>query len=246
MKKWVIFLFLLLIPLSLAQYEIKGYVNDYANVLTPFEENEISSILKEIHDSGVAEYAVVTVPSLEGQDIEGFSYNIAEGNLGDTEKNNGLLLLVAIEDRQYRLEVGRGLEPVIPDIIAGRIGRTYLVPHFREENYAQGIKEASLAVRDVLFEDYEGEYYPKEEKFDITPFIPFIIFWTIFIIIMITSMRQSYKKYKKKHRDDKDYIFAAWMLSNMMKGGGRGGFSGGGFGGFGGGSFGGGGASSGW
>lgn len=254
MKKRFLILLILLLPLVYAQnYEIKGYVNDYADILTSAQESEISAILKQIHESGIAEYAIVIIDTLEGQPIDDYAYNLAEGKLGDTERNNGILLLIAVTDREYDFEVGRGLEPVIPDIIAGRIGRNYLTPNFREENYAKGIKEASLAVRDVLLENTESEYYVQTttQSNDITNFYPFfiiLIFILVWILPIIFALGRSKKEYKKKHRRrDSDLFMAAWIIGNMMKGGGgRGGFGGGGFGGFGGGSFGGGGASGGW
>jgi len=152
-----------------------------------------------------------------------------------------------MNDRQYRFEVGRGLEPVLPDIIMGRIGRNYLEPYFKQGQYSQGIKEASLAIRDTLAEKIESEYYVSAEpKYDFTPFLILFIFWVLFIIILVVSLKNQPKK-KGKKRKDSDFFTAAWLLSSMMRGsGGRGGFSGGGFGGFGGGSFGGGGASGGW
>jgi len=116
--------FLLLAPLVSA-VSIEGYVNDYANILSS-ESSEIESILKSLHTQGSAEFAIVTINSLEGRDIDGYAFELAEGKLGDKEKNNGLLLLVSLEDRKYRFEVGRGLEPVLPDIIVGRIGRIFL------------------------------------------------------------------------------------------------------------------------
>ena len=192
------FVFLILLTsVASAQYGIKGFVNDYADVLTQEQELEIKNILEEMYDSGVAEYAIVTIPSLEGKDITGFAYELAEGNLGDEKKNNGMLLLIAVEDRRYRFEIGRGLEPVIPDIIAGRIGREYIVPNFKEENYYLGIKEASLAVRAVLFENVESEYYVDEEEFDIVTILPILIMMVIFLIMMIFAIKQSMKDFKE-------------------------------------------------
>ncbi|MBN2368031.1 TPM domain-containing protein [Candidatus Woesearchaeota archaeon] len=248
MKKYLLLFLILLMPVCFSQeVKITGFINDYANILSSQDKAEIEPILKEIYDSGKAEYAVVTIDSLDGRDIEGYSYELAEGNLGDTEKNNGLLLLVAVQDRQYRFEVGRGLEPELPDIIAGRIGRDYLVPNFREGDYAKGIKEASMAVKDVLLGNTESEYYvDKEEEIPDEAIIFFIGSTLINIMILVGIFIFIFNLRSKKtgKRDHGEYFTAAWILSQMMKGG-RGGFSGGGFsgGGFGGGHFGGGGAS---
>jgi len=232
-------LFLLMIPLATA--EITGFINDYAGILSDADKQQIEPILKGLYDQDLAEFAVVTVPNLEGRDIEGYAWELAEGKLGKKDKNNGLLLLVAVEDRQYRFEVGRGLEPVLPDGKIGRIGRNYLVENFRAGNYGEGIKEAVLAVQAVITEDNASEYYVQETP-PVNKYaaIAVLIFFLMFIIIMISAI-----KHAKKHgRSDADFFFAAWLAGNMLRG--KGGGFGGGFGGFGGGSFGGGGAGGGW
>jgi len=248
MKKLYLALCLILISSAIAQQEkITGFVNDYSNLLSPIEKTEIESILNQIYDSGKAQYAIVIIDSLKGQDIESYAYNLAEGVLGDKEKNNGLLLLIAVHDKKYRFEVGRGLEPKIPDIIAARIGRTYLEPNFKNGEYAKGIKEASLVIRDYLVDSKSISVKEKSSfstsSTSIYRVIVLLILFFSFMFIMVPRRR--------KRRKVDDYFTAAWMLSTMLRGGRRGGgFSGGGFGGsfggFGGGSFGGGGASGGW
>jgi len=255
MKKSLLLLLLVLLPIAYSQeVKIDYFVNDYANLLTFEQKADIEPILKEIYDSKKAEYAIVIINSLNGEDIEGYSYKLAEGNLGDKEKNNGLLLLIAVDDRKYRFEVGRGLEPIMPDIITGRIGRDYLTPNFRNGDYATGIKEASLAVKAVLFNNTESGYYVNNEIsqidldaiFTVSTIIFIII--VIFFVIIIVSIIKAAKNGVGKKRNPEDYFFAGWILGELMKGGkggSGGGFSGGG-GGFGGGSFGGGGSSGGW
>ena len=118
-----IFLLLILIPFTLAQeIEDKTFVNDYADIINPEEEIELNSVLNNLYEKDIAEFAVVTIKSLEGKDIESYSLNLAQEVLGD-EKNNGLLLLVSLEDKKYRFEVGRGLEAILNDAKVGRIGR---------------------------------------------------------------------------------------------------------------------------
>src|SRR5262245_58319789 len=106
---------------------IQGFVNDEADLFTPEEEQAIIAIAQEIYNSKAAQYAVVTTPSLENQDIESYSIQLAQGKLGDTELDNGLLLVIAPNERLYRFEVGSGLEGTLNDARVGRIGRTYLV-----------------------------------------------------------------------------------------------------------------------
>ncbi len=243
MKKFLL-LFLLVLPFAFSQ-QIEYFVNDYTNTLAFEEIAEIEPILKEIYDSGQAEYVIVIVNSTNGEDIEGYSYRLAEGNLGDKEKNNGLLLLIALNDRNYRFEVGRGLEPVLPDIIVSRIGRYYIEPNFRNGEYALGIEEASLAIKQILL----NNTVPQELKNDNAETRAWIIFVIIILVAIIIFSIASKNTRPAKGRKSDDYFTAAWILSQMMKGGkgGSGGFGGGGsFGGFGGGSFGGGGSSGRW
>ncbi|MBN2422869.1 TPM domain-containing protein [Candidatus Woesearchaeota archaeon] len=253
MKKNVCFFalaLLLLIPFVFSKVEIKGLINDYSNILSASEKSEIESVLKSIYDSKKAEYAVVIIDSLEGQDIDSYAWNLAEDNLGDTEKNNGLLLLIAINDRQYKFETGRGLEPDLPDILLGRIGREYLTPNFREDNYGKGILEASKAIQSILIGDTESEYYVNNEP-EVNYFPLIVMFIIIFFIILSAVFSAKHPSSKNKKRNDTDYLVAGYVLGSILGGGkgrgGFGGFSGGGFGGFsGGGSFGGGGARGGW
>ena len=95
--------------------------------------------------------AVLTIPTLDGEDIEGFSIRVAENwKIGKKGNDNGAIFVVAVKDRRLRLEVGYGLEGVLPDAIAKRITADYIVPHFRQQDYAGGIVAGINAVDKVL------------------------------------------------------------------------------------------------
>ncbi len=222
--------------------KLTNYVNDYAGILTSEQNSAISKELEQIFKSGEAEVAILTVRSLDGMPIEDFSYKVAEGKLGDATKNNGLLILIAVEDRKYRFEVGRGLEPIFNDAKITRIGRTYLVPSFKQGDYYTGLYSSTLAIKSVLLNDTASEYYVKEPltTFQVSPLM---VFFAIFILISLISALIRTAARKKK---DDNLFFAAILVSELLKGGGKGGFGGGGFGGFGGGSFGGGGGGGSW
>ncbi|MBW3015671.1 TPM domain-containing protein [Candidatus Woesearchaeota archaeon] len=233
-----IFTAILLVVSVVGAVSIDGFVNDYANIIDANSELEIEGIYRSLYNSGIAEVAVVTVNSLDGKDIESYSLELAQGKLGDKEKNNGLLLLVALEEREYRFEVGRGLEGDLNDAKVGRIGRMYLVDNFRAGDYGKGVLEASKAVASVLAGDVESEYYVTESSEDDTLWLVFyiVIFVLIFILPILAAILR-HKKFKNKYFDA---AAGAIILFGGRRGGGSGGF--GGFGGFGGGSFGGGGA----
>ena len=242
----VICLFLAHFAIAEKPQDIKpsNFVNDYAKILSAEQQAAISAELDQMYKSGLAEFSIVTINSLEGKDIESFSYQVAEGKLGDNEKNNGLLLLISIEDRKYRFEVGRGLEPVLNDAKIGRIGREYIVPNFRNGNYYEGVYSAVRSVKSVIMNQTESEYYLQETVAS-TPskLYPFAILFLIFLVFIIIGISSSKKNSK---RGNGDYFVAAWALSSLMRGRGGSGGSFGGGGGFGGGSFGGGGSSGRW
>ncbi len=252
---WIILLVIIISSLIVQSAEniiITGLVNDYANILTPDYRSKIEGTLTQLYDSKTAEFSIVTIESLEGKDIDSYALDLAQGTLGDKEKNNGLLLLVALKERKYKFEVGRGIEPILNDAKIGRIGRTYLVENFRDGNYGKGIYEASLAVKTTLMGDEDSAYYVKT-----TPNVPirntvslvfFLIMW-IFIIVLSVSRRAG--RVNGIRRKKGDYFDAALLAAFIFGGRGRGGFGGrglggGGFGGFGGGGFGGGGAGGSW
>ena len=250
MKLLLVSLILLALFGASAQ-EAKDFVNDYSNIITSEYRVKIEQVLKELYDKDAAQFSIVTVDSLDGQDIEGYAINLVQGKLGNKEKNNGLLLLVAVNDRNYRFEVGRGLEADLNDAKVGRIGRMYLQDNFRKGEYGKGIYEASLAVSSILLNNTQSQYYVgSSEVKPVSYFAPFFIFFIIISLLILLAVISSIRgihKYKDKDKFFDAALMAAWLFGGKGRGGfSGGGSSGGGFGGFGGGSFGGGGASGGW
>jgi len=208
MKLFVV-LMLLIVIVPVSSQKVTTFVNDYADVLSEQDEAILSGILNQIYQSGEVEYSVVTVKSLEGEAIEAYSLRLAQGNLGN-EDNNGLLLLVAIEDQKYRFEVGRGIEYMLNDAKVGRIGRTYLVPNFQNGAYNKGIIEASLAVRSIFLNETESEYYVSnvpQEKVNIGSLI-----YSIFIFLfIISSFIPAFNNTRRKNK----YFNAAMAAINF-------------------------------
>lgn len=117
------------------------YVNDYANILSQETEDYIVEKSKELYRVDGTQIVVVTVPNLEGKSIEEYSLNLARSfGIGSKEKNNGLLLLLALKERQSRVEVGTGLEGILPDGKTGRFQDEYMIPYFKSNNFDEGIK----------------------------------------------------------------------------------------------------------
>ena len=130
---------------------LRGRVNDYANVLQTSQVQALEAQLAQFeHDTG-HQVAVLTIPTLDGEDIEGFSIRVAESwKIGKKGFDNGVILVVAVKDRRLRLEVGYGLEGVLPDAIAKTITSNYIVPSFRSQDYAGGIIAGIDAVVKVI------------------------------------------------------------------------------------------------
>ncbi len=145
---------IILAPSARAQQavpDLSGRVVDQAGILSDLAEETLTALLAAHEDTTSNQVAVLTMPSLNGETIEAFSIRVAEvWALGTAEKDNGVLLVVAVEDRALRIEVGYGLEGELPDVIAGRIIREEIVPYLREGNYERGIEAGVMAVLDRL------------------------------------------------------------------------------------------------
>src|SRR3989304_5168860 len=131
----------------------QGYVSDFAGVLSPQVKEQLEALCKELDQKTHAQLAVVTVKSLQGQPLEDFSMDLAtkwgighKGGPRDEKADRGILLLLAIDDREDRIEVGYGLEPIITDGRAGGILRS-MVPYLRNGDYdgALWLGAASIA-----------------------------------------------------------------------------------------------------
>jgi uncharacterized protein len=224
-------------------------VVDLAAIIDDAVETKINRYLRELERKTTAQMTILTVKSLEGQTIEEFSLTIAhdQWKLGQKGKDNGLLLVVALNARKYRIEVGYGLEGVLPDSLVGGIGRQYLVPYFKKGDYSTGIYTATLVIANKIASDagvkisgmpaVQKTYPVQKRKRTSSPFgkIISLVFFLIMLILFIKNPRS----------------FLTLLLLFSMGGrrghwgGSGGGFGSGGFGG-GGGGFGGGGASGGW
>ena len=161
---------LCLLPLAAPAREVpplKGRVNDYAGLLSPQAASLLESLLKAHEDSTTNQVALLTIPSLEGEDLEGFSMRVVEEwKLGRVKEDNGVLLLLARDDREVRIEVGGGLEGALPDITCGRIIRNELVPRFREGDYEGGILRGTGAILAAIGGTYAAaETRAEEESF---------------------------------------------------------------------------------
>lgn len=166
MKRWLIY-FILLLQCFFAACATAApqtppkptaaagiYVQDYAQVLSAEDKRRLLSIGQELDDKTTAQLAVVTVKTLDGQPIEDYSLSILrEWGIGSKEKNNGALIVVAVQDRRSRIEVGYGLEGLLTDGLTGRIQDQAMIPYFRKGNYAAGIVNGYAVTASLIAKD---------------------------------------------------------------------------------------------
>jgi len=252
-KLSLIYLILMILPASLTALDVpslKGRVNDTAGVLSSSREKELDQYLEALELSTGAQVAVLTIPSLQGNAIEDYSIRVVDQwKLGQKGEDNGVLLLVSLDERKIRLEVGYGLEGDLTDAKGGYIIRNQIVPYFREGDYAAGIMMGIQSVGGVLSgsEDISPRQLQRSSSSRSSRSLP-INFFLILIVLFFNSFGRMGRRGGLLRM-----LFLGSLLnsSSRHRGGFGGGFSGGGFGGGGGfsgggGGFGGGGASGGW
>lgn len=128
-----------------------GKVNDFASLLRAEDRTDIEAQLTALEQETSAEVALVTIRSLEGQSVEGYANGLfADWGIGKKGQDNGVLILIARDEREMRIEVGYGLEGVLPDGLAGAIIRETFVPRFRDGDYRTGIREGTTRVADIV------------------------------------------------------------------------------------------------
>lgn len=145
-------------------------VHDEAKILSAETIHKLESQLTAYEDSTSNQIAILTVLSLDGEPIESYSMRVAEEwKLGTKEKDNGVLLLIAVDDHKIRIEVGYGLEGVLTDAISSRIIRNEIAPAFRQNEYDQGVINAIHAMIAAIGGEYVSEDSEDELQLGIVP-----------------------------------------------------------------------------
>jgi uncharacterized protein len=231
--------------------QLTGRVTDQAGLLSASDKADIESELAAIEQTSTDQIAVVTVNSLDGYSIEDYGIGLArKWGIGQKGKDNGILLIVAPNDRKVRIEVGRRLEPFMTDTMSALIIQNAILPKFRRGDFAGGIKDGVRDIKTVLLGDPEevkrraaGDRTPQDDP---TVMMHLLIFFLIVAFIMWMNYRNARAMgagTPGKPRRRGGVIFIPGGSGNWgggWSGGGGGGWSGGG------GGFGGGGASGSW
>lgn len=223
-----------------------GMVNDFADMLTPSEEQQLEQKLTNYRDTTTNVIAIATLESLEGYPEEEIATTLFNNwRMWEGERYNGVLILVSEQDRRMQIEVGYGLEGAIPDAMANRVYADILVPSFQAGDFYGGLDQATNVLIDLSAGEFEGfpEQQSSGEGFPIDVIIIFII-----IIFILVTRGKGGKGGRRHSLGSSGIIFYGGGFGGGSRGGSFGG-GGGGFGGFsGGGGFGsgGGGAGGGW
>jgi uncharacterized protein len=238
-------------------------VNDFARVLSDNEQALLEDKLRKYNDSTSSELTIVTLKTIGNYDVTQFAFELGEKwGVGKKGKDNGIVILVAVDDRKAAIVTGYGMEGVITDASTYQIRERYMNPNFRKGDFYAGLNEATdaifkLASGELKAENLKGSGNYKEVN-PLAIIVPFLLFIGFVAFIIVLSV----KNFKKNHLGGKKNLDLLTILllmnqANQKKGrsgrhGGFGGFSGGSFGGgssfggFGGGSFGGGGSGGSW
>jgi uncharacterized protein len=230
-KRWVTVLFIVLLFIHIAgavNYpQLTERITDDANIIDNEYKQKIKGLAERIEKDTTVEIAVLTIQSLEGDSPENYAVNtFRKSGVGKKDNNNGLLILVAKEEREYRFEVGYGLEGTIPDAMKVTIGDKIIVPNFKNGDYGKGIYESMLAVEGLVTNNTEViSSLNQTAETDIPAWliILIIIIIVIFIIIVLASIDSG--------GSGGGYGGGGWSGGGGSSGGSSGGDSGGGFGG---------------
>ncbi len=163
---------------------LSGRVVDNAGLLGSQTHSDLTAQLKAHEDSTGNQIVFTSVPDLQGYDIETFGYQLARHwGIGEKDKSNGVVLIVARKERKIRIEVGYGLEGLVTDATSANIIHMIIKPEFKKGNFDQGIQSGVSAIVEVL----NGDYRPRKRKVDKgfpSPLFGILLFLFIFSIVV--------------------------------------------------------------
>ncbi|MEI6817560.1 MAG: TPM domain-containing protein [Bacteroidota bacterium] len=244
-------------------------VNDYTgNTFTPPQLHALEQECRKFNDSTSTQIAIVIMKSVGDYDIADYAAQLGDKwGIGTKKKDNGILIVVAKDDHKMTIQVGYGLEPVIPDAIAKTIIENEMKPSFKEGNFYLGLHNSVITLMSLARKEFTPDQYMKNKQGRSEEQSPFGFLSLVILVIVFFVFFRKYRSVRNYAAMNNLGFWAAWALlaasTNRSSGyynnfnyggGGFGGFGGGGgggssdsgFGGFGGGSFGGGGASGSW
>ncbi len=171
--------------------KLEGYVNDYAGMMTANTRSQLAGELRTFEQTDSTQVVILTVPSLEGEVIEDFGIKVAESwKIGQKGKDNGVILIVSKQDRKVRIEVGRGLEGKLTDLMAGRIIDLVVKPRFKRDDYDGGFTAGVSAIIDATRGEFRAEGNQRAKERDAPPrLLTFLIFGGILVLVLGSMSR---------------------------------------------------------
>jgi len=245
---------------------LSGRVVDAAKLLSPEQVTQLTQLSEQVEQASTRQFVIATVPDLQGYPIEDYGYKLGRAwGIGQKDAKNGIILIVAPNERKVRIEVGNGLEPVMTDALSSVIINDTILPKFKAGDMPGGIMDGAAAIGEQMKQPLEvaeqrarqaaGQTQARHSKRGGNPLA--VVFWVIVIVVIILPMAFGRARGRRYRGGLGEAVLWGSALSNLGSGsssgsswGGGGGsdWGGGGGGGFsgGGGSFGGGGASGSW
>jgi uncharacterized protein len=165
---------------------LKGYVNDYANMISPAVREKLTNELKELERTDSTQIVILTIPSLEGMTIEDYSIKVAEAwKIGQKGRDNGIILIVSNQERKIRIEVGRGLEGKLTDLTAGRIIDFVVKPRFKRGDFTGGFVAGVAALIDATKGEFKADdIKPSRTEKSFPPLFTILLFGGIGLLIL--------------------------------------------------------------
>jgi uncharacterized protein len=260
-KKITLFVGLLLCTWSIFAQQLppksNTIVTDYTNTLSADEKQRLESKLVAFNDSSSTQIAVVILHSIGDYDVNDYAQKLGRAwGVGQKGKNNGIMVLVALDDHKLSIQTGYGVEGALPDIITQQIRVNDMNPRFKAGDYYGGLDAGTDDIIKYTKGEYKAEKKARHQKSDGGSPVGFIIIIVVFILIVVFRNKGGGGGQVIGSRGSASpfwWFLAGSALGRSSNGGGWGGFSGGGdsgggggFGGFGGGDFGGGGSGGSW
>jgi uncharacterized protein len=235
--------------------ELTGRVVDAAGILAPDDRARIESELEALEAKSTDQLVVATLPSLQGYEIEDFGYQLGrKWGIGRAGTNNGVILIIAPSERKVRIEVGRGLEPLLTDLMSKLIIENAVLPAFRRGDFAGGILAGVRDIKDVLLGDAESVKERAREDMPGPDYFGYVMlaFWIAILVYVIYAQmrhagpaRRTIRSRRSRQLGDSTVADTGSGTGTWSGGGWSSGSDGSGWSG-GGGDFGGGGASGSW
>ncbi len=163
---------------------LSAHINDYAHMISERAAGELERELAELEKTHSTQVVVLTIPGLEGENVEDFSIKVAEAwKIGSKGVDNGVILLIVRDDRKVRIEVGRGLEGKLTDLVSGRIIRNSIIPRFKAGDFDGGVTAGVGAIVEAARGEYRAEgREPGQGRRGTTPIFTLLIFLFIALV----------------------------------------------------------------